>query len=117
MVGAGDLKEIITVLREGRTQDEIGGWVIAWQSLGSFHAQITPMKGQMQDHAGQTETPRYYRITLRKSSRSTAITANDRIKWRERVMRIEFIAENGATPLFLMLEAEEAVHYAEEGMP
>jgi SPP1 family predicted phage head-tail adaptor len=117
MVGAGDLREKITLLREQRTPDDIGGYEITWQSLGAFWANVSPMSGQARDHAAQTETPRNYRITLRKCSRSTAIRTNDRLRWRGKTMLIHFIAESGAFPIFLVLEAEEITRYTEEGTP
>jgi SPP1 family predicted phage head-tail adaptor len=113
MSAAGELDQRIRIMRQSLTPDAMGGAAVTWEELGMFWAKVIPMSGRERDHAAQTVSPRNYRITLRKSSRSDSIRADDRLTWRGLVMLIRFIAYDGNRPQYLNIEAEEQKQYAE----
>lgn len=106
---AGALDERIVVRREGLTGDGQGGSAVALTTVGTFYASVRVMSGRERDMANQTESPRNYRIILRRSTLSADIQENDKVVWRGKTMNIRFIADAGPRQQYLMIEADSGV--------
>lgn len=106
---AGALDERITITREALTPDEIGGAVPSWSHVATVWAKVAPLSGRERDMANQTESPRNYRFTVRRSAQSAAFTTKDRLTWRGKVMNIRFIADAGPRGEYMTIDAEDGV--------
>lgn len=106
---AGALNERITVTRVTLTSDGMGGNTESWSTIATLWACVKPINGRERSMAQQTESPRNYRFTVRRTAGSAAILEKDRITWRGKVMNIRFIADNGPKKQYLVLEAEAGV--------
>lgn len=106
---AGQLTERITVKRETRTDDGYGGSTVTEADVLSAWAMVRPLSGRERDMADQTESPRNYRFTIRRSSDSAGILASDTIVWRSKQFNIRFISDAGPMPQFMEIDAEQGV--------
>lgn len=106
---AGKLTERITFKREARTEDGYGGATVAESAVLSCWAMAKPLSGRERDQSDQTESPRNYRFTIRRSSDSAGILASDTIVWRSKRFNIRFIADAGAMPHYMEIDAQEGV--------
>jgi SPP1 family predicted phage head-tail adaptor len=106
---AGKLTERITIKRDALADDGYGGSVLTESDVLTCWAGVRPLSGRERDMASQTESPRNYRFTLRRNNATSGILASDKISWRGRVFNIRFIADAGAMPLFLEIDAEDGV--------
>lgn len=108
-VGPGDLDERVTIRRQVRTPDGGGGYQESWTDLATRWAKVGPLSGRERDVANQTESPRNYRVTLRRDGVTATITEADILVWRGRDMNIRFIADGGPRRLYLVLDVELGV--------
>jgi SPP1 family predicted phage head-tail adaptor len=106
---AGSLNERVSVLRATRAADGVGGYTTTNATVATFWASVSPMSGKERDMASQTESPRNYRITVRRSPLSLNVLASDTIVWRSKAMNIRFIGDAGPHAQYLTIEAEEGV--------
>lgn len=106
---AGALDERITVSRETLVADGQGGNTVTLTTVGVFHANVKVLSGRERDMANQTESPRDYRFTIRRSTLSGTIRADDKITWRNKVMNIRFITDQGPRMPYMMIDAEAGV--------
>lgn len=106
---AGNLSERVTVSREVKTDDGMGGGSINRTVQNTFWAAVAPLSGRERDMAAQTESPRNYRFIMRRTSQTAAIKASDILTWRDKKFNIRFIADAGPRPLYISIDAEEGV--------
>jgi SPP1 family predicted phage head-tail adaptor len=106
---AGSLDERVTFERVSRVSDGGGGGVESWATLYECWAKVTPLSGRERDNAAQTQAPRNYRVTVRVSAETLAVTEADRVMWRGAAMDIRFIADAGPRPLYLQIDCEAGV--------
>lgn len=107
---AGSLRERITIMRAtSRASDGLGGFAPTNTQVATLWADVNPMSGKERDKAAQTESPRNYRITVRRSPVSLNILASDFIVWRNKTMNIRFIPDCGPADMYIHIEAEEGV--------
>lgn len=106
---AGSLNERVSVMRAARVPDGVGGFTPTNNTIATIWASVLPMSGKERDMAAQTEAPRNYRITVRRSPVSLNILASDTISWRGKSMNIRFIGDTGPQAQYLTIEAEEGV--------
>lgn len=106
---AGKLDQRITITRQVLVSDNMGGNTVTWSTIGSLWAAVAPMSGRERDMANQTESPRNYRFTVRRTAASLNILAKDRITWGSKVMNVRFIADAGNRAQYLTIEAEDGV--------
>lgn len=106
---AGDLDQKILFQREQRVPDGGGGWTASWAALCFAWAKAVPLSGTERDAAEQVAAQITHRFTVRRSQALADITAADRILWQGRVFNIRRIADAGARPSFLDVDAEAGV--------
>lgn len=110
MARIGQLNERVTFQRLTRISDGGGGYSESWADYFSCAARVLPMSGDERATAAQTESPRDYRIMVRRCSEAAAVKTADRLLWRGAVMQIRFIADAGPTPLYLFFECQSGVN-------
>ena len=103
------LDERVIFERKARVPDGGGGGTESWAPLGTRWASVEPLRGRERDMAQQTESPRNYRIIVRRDSLTATVTAADRVMWRDRPMNIRFVADAGPRPLLQTFEVEAGV--------
>ena len=108
-IGPGDLDERVTIRRSVKTPDGYGGNTETWVDVATRWAKVLPLSGRERDMAEQTESPRNYRITLRRDSVTAAINEANIMVWRGSQMNIRFIADAGPRPLYLTFDCELGV--------
>ena len=109
-ISPGDLDQRVTIRRQFRIPDGGGGYEESWTDLAPPRwAKVKPLSGRERDVANQTESPRNYRVTMRRDSVTATITEADILVWRERDMNIRFIADAGPRPLYLTFDVELGV--------
>lgn len=106
---AGFLDERISISRKTPSDDGMGGETDSWAELMSVWANAMPLSGRERDMANQTESPRNYRFTLRASTLARSIKADDRLIWREKIMNIRFIGDDGPKSLYMTIDVEDGV--------
>lgn len=105
----GMLDERVRFERYQSGDDGYGGQSITWPEIATVWAKVQPLSGRERDMASQSESPRNYRIFVRRDSITAAITPKDRAVWRGKNMNIRFVADKGPRAQFLEMEAEEGV--------
>lgn len=84
-LAAGKLRHTISIQRETRTADGMGGSSITWAQIAAPRAFIRPMSGGERFQAMRIEANVTHRIYIRYRS---DITTSDRIVYQGRVMQI-----------------------------
>jgi SPP1 family predicted phage head-tail adaptor len=87
----------------------MGGGMDTWQGFVTLWANVEPISGRERDMANQTESPRDYRFTVRRSSDSAGILAKDKITWRSKEFNVRFVALPDAKSQYMRIDAEEGV--------
>lgn len=105
----GDMNERITIQRETLADDGQGGSTRTLGTVATVWAKVAPLSGRERDMANQTESPRNYRFTVRRTSETAGVLARDLIFWRGKIMNIRFIALNSPKEKFLQIDAEDGV--------
>ena len=104
------LDERVTFERATNVSDGGGGSTLTWATYFTCAAMVEAISGRERANADQTQSPRNYRVTLRRSSETAGLTTRDRLDWRGKKMQIRFIADEGPRPLYLMLDCEAGVN-------
>lgn len=110
---AGARNQRVRVERKVLTSDGMGGAVPSWQELGTFWAGVVPLTGRERDMAGQTESPRNYRVTFLNGLTAQSIQPSDHFVWLKKQsdpsqnvdMNISFIADYGPQDLYISIDA------------
>lgn len=105
----GEMNERITIQRETLADDGQGGATRTLATVAAVWAKVAPLSGRERDMANQTESPRNYRFTIRRTSETAGVLAKDLILWRGKTMNIRFIGLNSPQELFLQIDAEDGV--------
>lgn len=101
---AGRLNERITITREVLSNDGHGGKTKIDTTVATLWAAVMPVMARERDMGNQRENPTDYRFTVRRSSESAAVLEKDRITWRNKTMRIEFIADKGPKAQYMTFD-------------
>lgn len=107
---AGQLDERVTFQRFTKASDGVGGYTETWATYFACAASVVPLSGKERDTASQTESPRNYRVTVRRSSETAGLKTSDRMDWRGIKMQVRFIADAGPRPLYMTIDCEAGVN-------
>lgn len=102
----GALTERVTLYRRVEAGDGAGGVETTWDLIAECWANVKALSGRERMMADQVESPRNYRITVRR--RSDFIEA-DRIVWRGKPLNVRFIADEGSRQQYLPIDCEMGV--------
>lgn len=102
----GRLDQRVTLQQATRTADGLGGYVKGWSDVATLWARVEPLAGRERDMAQQVESPRDYRVTIR---RRADVTTAHRLLWQGNALNIRFVADEGARALYLALDCERGV--------
>lgn len=80
----GQMKHLITILKQIRISDDQGGYKEMWQNAGIVWASIEPVSGKEYYEAMQLTND----ITHKVRMRYTSITPHNRIKYNNRIFEI-----------------------------
>lgn len=88
------LDQRVVIEQPQRSGDGMGGGSIAWQTLATLWAHVTPMRGQGRERARgeMIEALAGYRVTIRLRD---DVDATMRLRWRTRVLVIHSLHERG----------------------
>ena len=93
MIGAGDLRDRVTIQRATSGDDGYGNVHVGWVDLMTVWANVRETTGKERVDAGRVEASRTATIRIRASSASRGITEADRIMARGKVWNIRSIAD------------------------
>ena len=97
------LNQRVTIEYPVRTSDGYGGASIAWTTLATVFAEVTPLLLSQTEHArgAQPFATAGYRVRLRTR---TDVTAAMRLRWKTHVLTIHSLHEQGETLSLLAYE-------------
>ncbi len=104
-IAAGQLTETVELLGGVRVEDGYGGSSTTEGVVARFRARITPVRGSERILADRANGVQTYRITVRASTASRAITTDSRLRWRGRRLDVSAVPEPGGDPT-VVIEAE-----------
>lgn len=102
----GELDQLITIRREVRVPDSMGGSDLEWQDVDTCWALVRPMSGRERLAAGQVEASANYLVVIHAG---TEVLEKDIIVWNEQALNVRFVKNRGSRALFLEIEAEKGV--------
>lgn len=102
----GELDQLITIRREVRIPDGMGGSKLEWQDVDTCWALVRPMSGRERLAAGQIEASANYLVVI---YAGTEVLAKDIIIWGDKELNVRFPKSRGSRSLFLEIEAEMGV--------
>lgn len=103
---AGELDQLITIRREVRVPDGMGGSKLEWRDVAEVWAKVRPMSGRERLAAGQVEASANYLVVI---YAGPAVLAKDIIVWDGKELNVRFPKRRGSRSLFLEIEAEMGV--------
>jgi len=80
MLQAGKLREAVAFDRKTKTADGYGGFDVAWQEQFSARAEFRYERGREAVEAGAVTGQAVFKVRVRSSIKSRAITADDRMR-------------------------------------
>lgn len=102
---SGELDQRISLQRETRTADEMGGAAVSWVEFDEVWARVRPMSGAERERAGGLASEAMYLVVIRNRS---DLTEADTIVWRGVRLNMRHVKYRPRSP-FLEIEAEEGV--------
>lgn len=105
MYRAGELDQRVTLRRQVRTPDEMGGDTVAWTDIDEVWAKVRPMTGNERQHSDRVNLQANYVIVIRHRD---DVTERDIVVWKGTEFNIRFAKEQPRSR-FLALEAEKGV--------
>jgi SPP1 family predicted phage head-tail adaptor len=102
---ARELDQRVTIRREVRTSDGMGGSTLSWTNLATVWAKVRPMSGREREHSDKVNAQSNYIIVIRYRS---DLTESDILVWKDTEFNIRF-AKDTPRSRFLVLEAEKGV--------
>lgn len=102
----GDLRKQLIVQAEQQTPDGAGGYALAWTTLASVWANISPLTGRELYTAGHQESRVTHKVTMR-WRKDLAITPDMRLLYNERVLNIRAVINEGERNQYAILLVEE----------
>jgi SPP1 family predicted phage head-tail adaptor len=107
MYRAGELDKLITIQRETKTADGMGGNVAVLTNVATnLWAHVRPMTGSERGIYDAVEASAMYLFVIRTRD---DIVASDRIVWEGYDFNIRAIKGRGARPMYLEIEAQRGV--------
>ncbi|WP_136442335.1 phage head closure protein [Pacificoceanicola onchidii] len=105
------LNRRLTLESAERTPDGAGGFVEAWQALGTLWAHVEPRTGRLAGGGTGEVSVMRYRITVRGApmGHSNRPKPGQRFVAQGRVFNIEAVSEDKARGLYLVCHCEEEV--------
>lgn len=103
---AGDLREPISIIAEQRTEDDLGGQVVAWATQFDSWANVAPVRGAEKMEAQQVQSTQTYRITIRYRPN---VTTAMRVNWSGKTMNILAVNNPDQRRKYLEMICEEGV--------
>lgn len=102
---AGELDQRVAFLRESKTDDGMGGSLVAWTTVATVWAKVRPMSGTEREHSDRLNAQANYLIIIRYRD---DITESDVAEWKGTRFNIRF-SKDEARSTFLAMEAERGV--------
>ncbi|WP_245594952.1 phage head closure protein [Gemmobacter nectariphilus] len=109
MIGAGSLRDRITVQRAVEGDDGYGNKVVGWADHLTLWANVRETTGKERVDAGRVEASRTATIRIRASSASREISEKHRLIARGKIWNIRSIAEVGNDRAMLDILCETGV--------
>lgn len=103
-IGAGDLREPITIQRFVETRDSLGGVSLAPVTVVTTRAQILPVRGVEAAQLAQSQAQADYRVWIRWRA---GIAPQQRLVWRSQEFDILSVRDPGAEGRYLELMCKE----------
>ena len=103
-IGAGDLRERVTIQRRSVTRDAVGAQIEAWQVRMTAYAMVAPMGAGEQYRRQQIQAKADWKITVRYTG---DVIPSDRVNWRGRTFEVKGILNPDMRRRFLELACEE----------
>ena len=93
MQRAGNLNRLVTFQRRVAGADDFGNVTNGWANLLTVWADVRETLGKEAVEAGRVEASRTATVRIRRSTGSTALTAEDRMSYNGALWNIRSIAE------------------------
>ena len=107
MFRAGELDQLITVKREVRTSDGMGGDTVSVKTVVSnLWAHVRPRSGKEMGAQGGVDASAVYLFVIRNRS---DLKESDRLVWEDQTYNIRSILRRGARSMYLEIDAERGV--------
>jgi SPP1 family predicted phage head-tail adaptor len=104
---AGELDQLITIKREVRTSDGMGGDTVTLTDVAAdLFAHVRPRSGKEIGTHDRVEAPAKYLFVIRYRS---DLKDSDRIVWNGATYNIRYIATRGYRSMYMEIEAERGV--------
>jgi SPP1 family predicted phage head-tail adaptor len=103
-IGAGDLREPITIQRFVETQSGTGGVILSPVTVVSTRAQVEPIRGVEAAQLAQAQAQADYRFWIRWRA---GIAPQQRLVWRSQEFDILSVRDPGAEGRYLELVCKE----------
>jgi SPP1 family predicted phage head-tail adaptor len=109
MYRAGELDQLITIKRETRTDDGMGGATSSLTIVASdLWAHARPRRGKELGEFQGVRAQALYLFVIRNDT-DLALEEDDRIEWNGETYNIRAILSEGARSMYLEIEAERGV--------
>lgn len=102
----GEMTELVTIRREVRSPDGMGGAELSWQDVAEAWAHVRPMSGRERLAADKIEASANYLVVVHAPC---DVREADVIVWEGEALNVRFVKRRGARALFLEIEAEMGV--------
>ncbi|MGE4340357.1 MAG: phage head closure protein [Pigmentiphaga sp.] len=102
---AGELNQRVTLRKEVKSDDGMGGNTSSWQDIATVWAKVRPMTGNEREHSDRLNAAANYLILIRDRS---DVDENCVVTWKGTTFNIRF-AKVDPRSRFLALECEKGV--------
>lgn len=106
MIGAGQMRERVTIQQENETSDGGGGYSVAWIDVASVAAQVRPLRGKEQLEHMQMQDSTLFTVTIRYRS---DVTPKMRLDWIGTILNIRAVINPDQRRRFLEITCEAGV--------
>lgn len=106
MYRPGEMDKRISIIRETRTDDGLGGVTVTESTVDTVWAHARPMNGNEQDIHDRVNGQALYLFVIRYRS---DILESDSIQWEGVKYNIRFLKSKGPRNLYLEIDAERGV--------
>lgn len=105
-LGAGDLREQVTIQSATETPNDSGGGTIAWADGDTVWANVAPVRGDEQLQAQRIDAVVLYRVTI---WHRDDVSAANRLMWGSRPLNIRAVTDPDGRRKWLEILAEAGV--------
>ncbi|MFA4994219.1 MAG: phage head closure protein [Bdellovibrionales bacterium] len=102
----GTLRKKVSIQTESKTPDNAGGYTLAWTTLATVWANITPISGKEVFAAGHLEGRATHKVTIRWRG-DIALTPDMRLSYNSRAFNIRAVLNKGEENKHFLLYVEE----------